>query len=167
MARHEKGRLSYEHLSKVGNGVSIGSQISTLANIQSGFPLTPILIGFDNAGVGGSLQRPNQIGNPNNGPKTVAQWFNTVAFALPAPATFGNASNGAVKGPGAINWDMGLGKNFPMRESVGLRFRAQAFNVFNHPSFNSVDLGFQSPTFGQVVGTLSPHILQLALDLTF
>ena len=45
--------------------------------------------------------------------------------------------------------------------------RADVFNVFNHPSFNGVDLGFQSPTFGQVVGTLSPRILQLALDLTF
>jgi len=143
-----------------------GWQISTLANIQSGFPLTPFLFN-DNEGVGGGLERPNQVGNPNNGPKTVAQWFNTAAFALPQAATFGTASNGAIKGPGAINWDMGLGKNFPIRESVGFRFRAQAFNVFNHPSFNGVDLGFQSPTFGQVISTLSPRILQLALDLTF
>ncbi|MBO0800940.1 MAG: TonB-dependent receptor, partial [Blastocatellia bacterium] len=99
-----------------------GWQVSGITNIQSGFPLT-VTLPFDNAGVGGGLERPNQVAS-SSGPKTVQQWFNTDAFALPAAGTFGNAPNGAVRGPGVINWDFGLSKQFRLREEMSLRFRA-------------------------------------------
>ena len=58
-------------------------------------------ISSDQANIGaGPAQRPNVSGNPNNGPKTPQQWFNTSVFSLPALYTFGNAPRNAVIGPG-------------------------------------------------------------------
>jgi outer membrane receptor protein involved in Fe transport len=142
-----------------------GWQVSGITNIQSGFPVTVTLPG-DNEGIGGGLERPNLIADPN-GPKTLYQWFNTAAFVTPPVATFGSAPNGAVRGPGTINWDFSLSKQFPIHEDIALRFRAEFFNVFNHPSFNGVDATVGDFTFGQVTSALSPRLTQFSLDLTF
>ena len=142
-----------------------GWQVSGITNIQSGFPVTVTLPG-DNEGIGGGLERPNLIANPN-GPKTLYQWFNTAAFVTPPIATFGDAPNGAVRGPGTINWDFSLSKQFPIHEDIALRFRAEFFNIFNHPSFNGVDATVGDFTFGQVTSALSPRLTQFSLDLTF
>jgi Carboxypeptidase regulatory-like domain len=140
-------------------------QISGITNIQSGFPLTVTLPG-DNEGIGGGLERPNLVASPN-GPKSLSQWFNTNAFVTPPVATFGNAPNGAVRGPGTFNWDFSLSKQFPIRERFNLRFRAQFFNIFNHPSFNGVDTVLGDLNFGQVTSALSPRLTQLSLEAAF
>jgi hypothetical protein len=143
-----------------------GWQVSGITSIQSGFPLT-VTLPSDNEGVGaGQLERPNQVAS-SDGPKSVQQWFNTAAFALPAIGTFGNASNGAVRGPGLVNWDFALSKQFPIHEAVNLRFRAQFFNIFNHPSFSGVDTGFGDVNFGSVTSASSPRLTQLSLELSF
>ena len=71
---------------------SIGNwQVNGIVTVQSGLPITPVL-GFDNSNTGNFYDRPDTVGNPNDGPKKVTQWFNTSAFALPAPFTFGNTA---------------------------------------------------------------------------
>ena len=115
---------------------------------------------------GGGLERANLIGNLS-GPKTLTQWFNTAAFALPPIGTFGNAGNGIIRGPGINNWDFALYKNIPIRESLSAQFRAQFFNVFNHPSFSGVDTGFGSPSFGQITSARDPRIIQFGMELQF
>jgi outer membrane receptor protein involved in Fe transport len=143
-----------------------GWQVSGITTIQSGFPLT-VTLPSDNEGIGaGQLERPNQV-NSASGPKTVAQWFNTSAFVMPATGTFGNAPNGAVRGPGIMNWDFGVSKEFPIRELAALRFRAQFFNIFNHPSFTGVDTGFGDVNFGSITSASSPRLTQLSLELSF
>jgi len=50
---------------------------------------------------------------------------------------------------------------------MNLRFRGEFFNVFNHPSFDSVDTGLGDLSFGQVNGALSPRLVQFSLQLAF
>jgi len=82
---------------------------------------------------------------------------------------------------GAWQMDMAVRREFPIRESMKLQFRAEAFNVFNHPNFGAIDNGFGDSTFGLITGTLSqslgvmsplyqmggPRSMQLALKLIF
>lgn len=142
-----------------------GWELSGITNIQSGFPLT-VTLPTDNQGTGGGLERANLVASPN-GPKSLYQWFNTSAFTTPLIATFGNEGNGVVRGPGTLNWDVAMSKSFAFREKANLRFRGEFFNVFNHPSFDSVDTGLGDLSFGQVNGALSPRLIQLSLVLTF
>ena len=148
-----------------------GWQVSGITEMQKGFPAT-VTLATDNEGVPCcGPERANQIAGAS-GPKTRTQWFNTSAFAYPTPGTFGNEPNGAVRGPGFINFDFGLGKRTPIRESMALEFKAQAFNVFNHVSYSSVDTTLGKPTspnpdFGFLHNPLSPRIMQLSLAFTF
>jgi Carboxypeptidase regulatory-like domain len=147
-----------------------GWQVSGITEMQKGFPAT-VTLATDNAGVGGGLERANQTAGAD-GPKTRTQWFNTSAFTYPAPATFGDEKNGAVRGPGFVNFDFALGKRFFVRESTGLEFKAQAFNVFNHVSYQNVDTSLgpvSSPNldFGHLSNPLAPRTLQLSLALSF
>ena len=155
----------FEKSTGVTKAVLGGWELSGITNIQSGFPLT-VTLPTDNQGTGGGLERANVIGNPS-GPQTLYQWFDTAAFTTPPIATFGNEGNGVIRGPGTINWDVSMSKNFAFRENMNLRFRGEFFNVFNHPSFDSVDTGLGDLSFGQVNGALSPRLIQLSLVFSF
>ena len=98
---------------------------------------------------------------------TSSAWFNPCAFDIQAPGTFGDSPRNPVRGPGAQVWDMGIMKNFPIHETLGLQFRAQAFNVFNHPGRTSVDGYYDGGGLGVVTGTLNPRIMELSLVLNF
>ena len=93
---------------------------------------------------------PNLVGNPHlasRGPyHGTNQWFNEAAFAAPTPGTFGNAARNSLNGPGLSQINFSLGKTFSIWESVKFQIRADANNVFNHPSF-------QQPTSGGNQGT--------------
>lgn len=90
----------------------------------------------------------------------------------PAQATgFGNSGVGILRGPGEVNFDFSLFKNFPIhkiRDSANLQFRAEFFNIFNHPLFQDPDSNLGDPTFGAITNTYgNPRIVQLALKLSF
>jgi hypothetical protein len=103
------------------------------------------------------------------------QYFNPAAFSLtstPAagsPAPYGNAARTTnCHGPGYVNSDLSLNKQFTIREGVHAEFRAEALNAFNTPQFNAPNLSFDSPTAGQITGTLGfPRLIQLGGRLTF
>ena len=110
--------------------------------------------------------------NPNSGPRTVAKFFNTSCFVMPAPGTLGNAPRNLIFGPRFWIWDAGLHKNGKIvGEKVGYQFRAEAFNVLNHPIPNQVDTGITDGTFGAVTSVYNNNgdqrILQLGLRLLF
>src|SRR5207245_6786448 len=73
-------------------------------------------------------ERANQIASAS-GPKTRTQWFNTSAFVYPTPGTFGNESNGAVRGPGFVNFDFGLVKGFAILETRALDYERQTIST--------------------------------------
>ena len=144
-----------------------GWQVSGIAQFQTGEPLT-VTLPFDNPNVGEGAKYPNVVGDPNAGPKTVSEFFNTAAFAVPPPYTFGNEGIGAVTGPGISDIDLSLVKNIPIRERLRLQFRADAFNVANHLIMGDPNSTFGTPTFGQVTSTrLDNRQIQLALRLEF
>jgi carboxypeptidase family protein len=142
-----------------------GWTIAGITTFQKGFPET-VTLPTDNEGIGGGLERPNRVGSVS-GPRTLTNWFNTAAFVVPPIATFGNSPNSVFRGPGENNWDFGVYKSFRLRESLKLQFRAQFFNIFNHPSFNYVDAGLGDLAFGEVTSALNPRTTQFSLEVAF
>jgi hypothetical protein len=161
-----------------------GWRTSGLFLAQSGAPFTVNLsttAGNEPADVGlvsstVNPERPNVTGNPNNGPHTAAEWFNTGAFSLPASFTFGSAGRNDVFGPSYVDLDFSLQKDFALPlEGSKLQFRFDAFNALNHPNFNVPgrvatfnSAGVQtSPTFGVITSAQDPRELQFALKFMF
>lgn len=150
----------------VGKIVS-GWQLSGIISLQTGQPFTATLA-FDNPNVGEGAKLPNLIGNPNNGPKTINQFFNTQAFALPPQYTFGNEGIDVIEGPGIRDVDLSLVKNTPIGERMNLQFRCEAFNAFNHSILAQPNATFGTPQFGQITSTrLDNREIQFALKLSF
>ena len=134
---------------------------------QSGAPFT-VNLSSDQANIGaGPAQRPNVTGNPNDGPKTPQEWFNTAAFSLPALYSFGNAPRNALIGPGLQEFDCSLQKDIPLREAIKLQFRAGAYNLFNHANFSIPSRTAFTANFGRISSAQDSRQLQLALKLTF
>jgi hypothetical protein len=129
---------------------------------QSGFALTPGLT----TGTAGLAKRSNlvapihQIGKLN-------EWFDTNSFAAPNYGFFGNATNGSIRGPGYTSVNISLYKTFPIVNRLDAQFRAEAFNVANHPNFVNVDTGLGDGSYGQVTSAGDPRILEFAAKILF
>jgi len=143
-----------------------GWQVNGILTSQTGLPVTPLL-SFDNSNTGLGQDQPDCIANPNNGPRTTGQWFNTSAFALPVRYSYGNCGRNIITGPGITNLDFSAFKIFRLRENANLQFRSEFFNLLNHPSFNQPGTTFGTPSFGVISSALDPRIIQFALKLTF
>jgi len=149
-------------------------QVGGIWTVQSGAPFT-VNLSTDVANNGEPLsapsQRPNLTCNPNNGPKTTAEWFNTSCFALPAPFTYGNAGRDIVIGPGLDDFDASIQKEFLVRENMRLQFRLDIFDFFNHPNFNApVGAGrtfSTSASLGSITSANDPRDMQFSLRLAF
>ena len=139
-----------------------GWRYSDITAIQSGFALDPGLSVADQ----GLATRPD-ASSKVPGPKTDAKWFNTSAFAAPAAGFFGNAAPGSIRGPGFINFDMALYKDFKIHESHEVEFRAEFFNIFNHTNFNGVSTTFGAGNFGNLTSAADPRIMEFALRYQF
>jgi hypothetical protein len=170
-------------------------QLTTTALARTGFPVNVLLPSSYIAPDGNSgTQRPDLVpGVPLTPPggRTIREWVNPAAFALPA-GEFGNVPRDLFRGPGTWQIDMGAAKTFPIAERARLEFRAEFFNVFNHPQLGppnvTCDLSSSSPTgcpsgFGAItttvnlntaivnpitpVGSGTPREMQFALRLEF
>jgi hypothetical protein len=146
-----------------------GWQISVIVNKSSGFPRDPA-VGTDIPNTGAQTYRPNLVSgqDPNDGPKTVQQWFNTAAFARPDAFTYGNAGRNIVIGPGIFNTDASLIRNFRLGGLRSLQFRLEAFNLFNNPIWGDPVMSMASPIYGSINSTRSPmRELQLGVKFSF
>jgi hypothetical protein len=80
-----------------------------------------VFLATDNENIGGVSGRyiefPNLVGDPHSTPATVQQWFNTAAFATPAPYTVGNVGRNILRTDHLISTDLALSKSWPIRES--------------------------------------------------
>jgi hypothetical protein len=117
-----------------------GWQAAGTLVVQSGQPFTVSMATDNSYSLAQNAQwYPNLIGNPKLSSRGAYhgtnQWFNEAAFAAPAAGTFGNAGRNLMNGPGLSNVNFSLGKTFTVWEQVKLQIRADAKNVFNHPSF--------------------------------
>lgn len=141
-----------------------GWQTNGILVIQSGLPFSPVLQTSTTNGTG---SRPDVVGAISY-PGTLQRWFNPAAFGSPAAFTYGNAGRNILFGPGRWNWDMSLFKNFVIREQTRFEFRAEAFNVFNHPQFGLPNANIGNAQAGQITSTVgNPRQLQMALRFQF
>ena len=142
-----------------------GWQTNGILTAQTGLPFSPVLqTSTTNTGTG---SRPNVIGTPTYS-NTLQHWFDISAFTSPAPYTYGNAGRNILFGPGRVNWDMSLFKNFVIREQTRFEFRAEAFNIFNHPQFGLPNPNIGNAQAGAITSTVgNPRQLQMALRFQF
>ena len=133
-----------------------------LALHQSGFAMSPGMA----TSTAGLATRPNQVA-PYHKVGKLSEWFDTSAFAAPKFGFFGDASNGVIRGPGYTSINISLYKTFPVTHRLNAEFRAEAFNVANHPNFVGVSTGLGSANFGQVTSAGDPRILEFAAKLMF
>jgi hypothetical protein len=141
-----------------------GWQLNGITSLLSGFPFTP-LAGQNRSGDGNTRNpdRPNW-NSSFSGPVILhkqTQWFDPTAFVLPTTGTFGSVGRGTLRGPGLANVDLSLMKNTSLSERVGLQFRAEFFNAFNH-----VNLGPPNSTVfsGTAISPSAGLISTLATD---
>ena len=164
--------------SRAANMVLGGWAMDGLMQAQSGNPFNPT-VGFDVAGLLGSGdqgQRPNFVPNGHSlitGDPT--QYFNPLAFTLPAKGYLGNLGRNVFSGPGLVIVSLALERDFLKSEKRVLRIRAEAFNVANHPNFqipSGLELfdstGARLGTAGQITDTTTPsRQLQLSARFSF
>ena len=157
-------------------------ELSSVAMARTGFPVNVTVDRSASAVPDGNTtdQRPNLVPGvsliPPNG-RTVYEWINPAAFAVPPAGTFGNAPRDVATGPGTWQIDMGLGKQLLVNERVRLQFRAEFFNIFNHPQYGQPQSDFSAGpgVFGSIiaplntgpVGTGTPRQVQFALRFVF
>lgn len=154
----------FSNASRFKHAVLGGWTYTGSTTFQTGFSQDPLLSVSEQ----GLATRPDIVrGQPIHGPKKVAEWFNTSAFTQPAFGFFGNSSNGTIPGPGLVNFDMGLYKDFHIVGENVFEFRSEFFNVFNHTNFNAVDTTYGSGSFGQLTGAADPRIIEFAARWQF
>lgn len=132
-----------------------GWALQGITRLESGPPFN-VTSGRDIANTGRSSQRPNLVGDPNAGPKTPDEWFNTKAFALPAQYTFGTAGAFITNADGIISIDMGLAKEFRITENHALEFKTEFFNVPNTVNFGDPVGAMNNANFGRITTQRTP-----------
>jgi hypothetical protein len=188
-----KGRHFGSNWSGATNAILGNWQMDVIERVTSGFPLF-VVDSSNPSGVffsynGNTYSRPNEVGDPNKpGPEaggtncptqihTFKNWFNPCAFASAPTGELGTAARAPIYGPRFVNTDFSVIKDFPLtfREGMSLQFRAEFFNLFNHPQLylqGGSGTGEQdinsSATFGVVTGTVNnPRLIQFGLKLKF
>jgi hypothetical protein len=188
-----KGKRYGNNWGKAADAILGHWQVNLIQRAESGFPLFVV----DSANTGPtfgvqpnpgntgqylnynffSLNRPVLVGDPNGPhclPNTV---FNTCAFGHAPGGELGTAPRAPVYGPRFVNTDFSVMKDLPLalREGMKLQFRAEFFNLFNHPQFymgGIADTGLQdintASSFGVINQQLNnPRLIQFALRLNF
>jgi len=149
-----------------------GWQTNGILTVQSGFPFT-VSISADQANVGQGTQRASFTGTAINvdcGSGKLVNCVNLSAFQLPAQYTYGNTPRNFLRGPGLVNMDFSLFKNFAVTERFKVQFRWENFNTFNHPNFGNPNSTFVpgSTVFGNITGLRTDmRQMQFGLKLLF
>ncbi len=144
-----------------------GWQTSAIVLLQDGTPSNAFYFFTDYAN-SDTPNRPNIVPGKTlalpRGEQTIDRFFNTSVFSDPAPYTFGNGGRNILPGPGDAFFDLGIHRQFGLGETRNLEFRAEIFNLFNHPNWgipgNNKDFG---PYFGKINTVGSPRRIQLAI----
>ncbi|MGB8011795.1 MAG: TonB-dependent receptor [Terriglobales bacterium] len=177
------------HDGRIANAIAGNWELTTTALARTGFPVNVLMPSSYTAPDGASgTERPDLVPGVSLTPpggRTIAEWINPAAFATPA-GEFGTAPRDLLRGPGTWQIDMGLAKHIPLTERVGMQFRAEFFNIFNHPQLGQPQSTFNPANtngFGSIINTVNlntaivnpitpvgsgtPREIQLALRFSF
>ncbi len=152
-------------------------QIANIVALQSGQPLTAVLSTALSGTQSNGTDRPDLIANPNlrSGRRDPSDWFNLNAFVAPpiftdAQGTFsipGSEGRNVISGPGLASWDSTIERRFRVHENVNVDFRADFFNLTNHPNFDRPGLIFATSNFGRISSAENSRQIQFSLRLNF
>ncbi len=151
--------------------VAGGWQLNGIYQAQTGFPLT--VTQGSVLDIRYMTSRPDIIQgcDPNAGPKTTAQWFNTSCFTTLTLAQTGerpgNAGRNTVRGPGFQRTDLSVFKNFDFGGHQRIQVRIEGFNIFNQARFGQPNGTIGSATFGQITSADDGRVVQLGLKYIF
>jgi len=169
-----QGRAVLGDMPAVLDAVLGGWQVSGIATFSQGQFQTATL-GTDWLIIGSFTQsRPNIVGDPTEGRQLPDAYLNPAAFDFPRDAqgnrirVQGNAGRNTIQQPGINNWDIGLFKNFRMRDRFNVQVRWETFNTWNTTQFGSANLNTSSPSFGRITSArVGPRRMQLGLRIAF
>jgi hypothetical protein len=171
-----RGRSFLGNMKGVADRLISGWQIASLGILHTGVADT-VALGTNTFGNGDFInQRPNAVAGVDlyAQPQTVNQWLNPAAFSMPAAGTFGNLGRNTIFGPDLAQIDFSVLKNTPITERTKLQFRAEIFNLANHPNLAQPNTTFGSPSFGEIFNTIGRTLgmgtsrqIQLALRFNF
>ncbi len=158
-----------ENASAMVRGLAGGWQFNGIYQAQSGFPLT--VTQGSVLDIRYMTSRPDVTCDPNDGPKTTGQYFDTSCFtALTLAQTGerpGNGGRNTVRGPGFQRTDLSVFKNFDFATRHRIQLRVEGFNVFNQPRFGQPNGVFGTAPFGQITTAEDGRILQLGIKYIF
>jgi hypothetical protein len=152
-------------------GLLNGWSLSAIMSARSGTPLT-ITAGSDRNLNGINNDRADLIGNARLDPnrprsEVVAMWFDTAAFGQPATGQDGTAGRNIIDRPGLKNVDVGLFRDFKLKETISLQFRCEMTNAFNLVNLNGPNTTRSSTAFGTITTAAAMRQVQLGLRLSF
>jgi hypothetical protein len=169
----------------IANAIAGNWELTTTALARTGFPVNVLMPSSYTAPDGASgTERPDLVPGVSLTPpggSTIAQWINPAAFATPA-GEFGTAPRDLFRGPGTWQIDLGTAKSITLTERMNLEFRAEFFNIFNHPQLGPPQATFNPSNttgFGSIITTVNtttpispvgsgtPREIQFALRLSF
>lgn len=162
-----RGRQFGGGMSKLADALVGGWSLEGIARLESGPPFM-VFTSEDISNTGRKTQRVNVNSNPNNGPKTPDQWFNTSAFVRPAIYNFGNASPYITNSDGIVGMDISLQKAFAITERHRLEMRGEFFNFPNTTSFGDPVGNINDGNFGRITSQrVSSRQIQMSLRYRF
>jgi hypothetical protein len=188
-----KGKKYGSNWNSATNALLGNWQVTVIEKITSGFPIfildsNPLSgAALINIGTAAPAGRTDEIANPfapGGGPgcpgtlgKSSGYFFNPCAFAAPPTGELGTTSRAPISGPDFVNTDFSIIKRFALPwESMGLDFRTEIFNLFNHAQFDTpsafgggTGADINAPShFGRYPSTVNnPRLIQFGLKLTF
>jgi hypothetical protein len=173
------------HMNSVGEAILGGWETNGIYQYHSGQPFTPILA-YDETNTLENQDRPNLVGNPFASTstcktRTASCWMNIAAFAVPGVPTgtscpiatcrtsfytFGTAGKGEIRGPTFNELDFAISKNFAVGEGKKIEFRAEAFNILNHPNWDNPSATLSS-SFGVIATAEASRQMQFGARFVF
>jgi len=133
--------------------------VTSIWTYQSGRPFSP----YDSAdpcitaGNWTPVCRPNLVGDPNAGPQTELEWFNTAALQRTGASEFGTSPRNPILGPDLFNVDLSFSKLIRLPgERTRLEIRAEVYNLFNTVNLGNPVVDIASSGFGRIGATAVP-----------
>ena len=172
------GRSFLSNTSGVWGRLLSGWQMNGVCLLRAGRPYSVELGGASPSMDGNTVnQRPDRVARTPSQPanRSINQWLDRAAFVEPRPGTYGNLGPNTERGPGFVQIDGSLLKTTKLSETKSLQFRAEFFNIFNHPNFDvplaqfrdGTTFGRVFDTYGRTIGLGTPRQIQFGLKYLF
>lgn len=159
------------YLSNGIGGMILGNwQISGILSAQTGQPISiTAACSFPGVSGLGCYADRSKSGVITSGEQTMDRWFDTTAYTNPTPYSFGNGSRTEpnLRNPGSFTFDSVLSRWQPIKERLRLQYRAEFYNMLNHPNLGAPAAAINSSTFGLINTKAGNRTMVMALRLEF